>query len=134
MTLKLYLPALQGHLPKDVIHTFWALFEFFYMARHDVITEDDLDELQNAITCFHTHCQVFLPICGKNGFSLPRQHSIVHYPDLIQLFGAPNGLCTSITESKHIHAVKEPWRQSNYNKPLFQILTTNQHLDQIAAA
>ena len=80
------------------------------MAQYDVITEDDLDELQNAITRFHTHHQVFLPIHGKNGFSLPRQHSIVHYPGLIRLFGAPNGLCTSITESKHIHAVKEPWR------------------------
>ena len=33
-------------------------------------------------------------------YSLPRQYSIVHYQYLIQEFGAPNGLCSSITESK----------------------------------
>ena len=132
--LKLYLPAIQGHLPEGVIRTFRALLEFYYIARRDVIIEDDLDELQDAITRFHTYREVFSPIRGAKGFSLPRQHSLVHYPELIRLFGAPNGLCTSITESKHIRAVKEPWRRSSCNQPLFQMLTTNQRLDQIAAA
>jgi hypothetical protein len=95
--------------PPDVIRTFRALLEFYYIARRDVITEDDLDELESAITRFHKYREVFSPIRGKNGFSLPRQHAIVHYPAVIRLFGAPNGVCTSITESKHIRAVKEPW-------------------------
>ena len=83
LVLKLYLSALQGYLPEDVIYTFQALFEFCYIAQCDVITEGDLDELQDAITCFHTHHEVFSPIRGTNEFSLPRQHSIVYYPDLI---------------------------------------------------
>jgi hypothetical protein len=65
---------------------------------------------------------------------LPRQHSLKHYCLLIQLFGAPNGLCSSITESKHIKAVKEPWRCSSRNEPLGQMLLTNQRLDKLAAA
>ena len=65
---------------------------------------------------------------------MPRQHSIIHYYTLIRLFGAPNGLCSSITESKHIRAVKEPWRRSNRNEALGQMLITNQRLDQLAAA
>lgn len=68
------------------------------------------------------------------GISLPRQHALVHYPELIRLFGAPNGLCSSITESKHIRAVKEPWRRSNRNEALGQMLVTNQRIDQLAAA
>jgi hypothetical protein len=44
-----------------------------------------------------------------DGFALPRQHALVHYLMLIRLFGLPNGLCSSITESKHIKAVKQPW-------------------------
>src|SRR5258707_8257988 len=48
--LKVYLPALQGHLPVDVIRTFRALLEFYYIARRDVLTEDDLDKLEDAIT------------------------------------------------------------------------------------
>ena len=49
-------------------------------------------------------------------------------------FGAPNGLCSSITESKHIKAVKQPWRRSSHYEALGQMLLTNQHLDKLAAA
>ena len=127
------MPALQGHLPGDVICTFRAFLEFCYIARCDVITEDHLDEMEDALLRFHSFREVFMPIRPK-GFSLPRQHSIIHYPALIRLFGAPNGICSSITESKHIRAVKEPWRRSSRNQALFQMLTTNQRLDQLIAA
>ena len=70
----------------------------------------------------------------RKNFLLPWQHALSHYPKLIRLFGSPNGLCSSITESKHIRAVKEPWRRSNRNEALGQILVTNQRLDQLAAA
>jgi len=125
---------LQGHLPGDVLRTFSAFLEFYYIARRDTINEDDLDELDGAICRFHSYRDIFAPVRGEKGFSLPRQHAIVHYPALIRLFGAPNGLCSSITESKHIRAVKEPWRRSNRNQALFQMLTTNQRLDQLSAA
>jgi len=68
------------------------------------------------------------------GFNLPRQHSLIHYPKLIRSYGAPNGLCSSITESKHIKAVKEPWQRSSRFAALSQMLLTNQHLDKLAAA
>ncbi|KAI9441550.1 hypothetical protein H4582DRAFT_2110388 [Lactarius indigo] len=68
------------------------------------------------------------------GFNLPHQHSMVHYVHLIQEFGAPNGLCSSITESRHITAVKKPWRRSNRYKPLGQMLLTNQRLDKLLSA
>jgi hypothetical protein len=52
---------------------------------------------------------------------------------LIRLFGSPNGLCSSITESKHIKAVKQPWRRSNRFRAIGQMLLTNQRLDKLAA-
>ena len=131
---QVYLPALQGHLPGDVLRIFSAFLEFYYTARRDVITEDDLDKLEDVISRLHSFRTVFAPIRGAKGFSLPRQHAIVHYPSLIRLFAAPNRLCSSITESKHIRAVKEPWRRSNRNEAIFQMLRTNQRLDQLSAA
>jgi hypothetical protein len=132
---KVYLPALEGHLPVDVIRTFRGFLEFCYIARRSTLTEDDLTELLDALTRFHEHRQIFETAGVRpDGISLPRQHSLVHYPSLIRLFGAPNGLCSSITESKHIRTVKEPWRRSNHNLPLGQMLVTNQRLDQLAAA
>ena len=53
---------------------------------------------------------------------------------LIQAFGAPNGLCSSITESKHIVMVKEPWQRSSRWNALREMLTMNSHLDKLAAA
>ncbi|KAJ7025470.1 hypothetical protein C8F04DRAFT_878470, partial [Mycena alexandri] len=51
----------------------------------------------------------------------------------IRFFGSPNGLCSSITESKHIKAVKEPWRRSSrFNAPS-QMLRTLVRLDKLAA-
>ena len=112
-----------------------AFLEFCYIARHDIITEKTLVELEDALSRFREYRVVFQEegIRGK-GFSLPRQHATNHYPAMIRLFGAPNGLCSSITESKHIKAVKEPWRRSNRHKPLKQILLTNQRLNKLAAA
>ena len=57
-----------------------------------------------------------------------------HYLAMIRLFGAPNGVCSSITEVKHIKAVNEPWHHSNCDKPLKQMLFMNQRLDKLATA
>ena len=53
---------------------------------------------------------------------------------MIHEFGAPNGLFSSITESKHIKAIKEPWRHSSHFEALGQMILTNQRLDKLVAA
>ncbi|KAK6992785.1 hypothetical protein R3P38DRAFT_3408214 [Favolaschia claudopus] len=78
--------------------------------------------------------QIFIETGVRVDISLPRQHSLVHYIPSIRLFGSPNGLCSSITESKHIKAVKEPWRRSSRNHPLPQMLRTLTRLDKLSAA
>jgi len=59
---------------------------------------------------------------------------MVHYHANIKNFGSPNGLCSSITESKHITAVKQPWHHSNRYNALSQILKVNERLDKLTAA
>jgi hypothetical protein len=111
-----------------------AFMEFCYLVRRSQIDEDTLAAIEHAVGRFHQERQIFLEVGIREDFSLPRQHSLIHYRDLIVLFGAPNGLCSSITESKHIKAVKEPWRRSSRNQPLGQMLLTNQRLDKLAAS
>ena len=41
---------------------------------------------------------------GKHGFL--DEHSLIHYHAAIQAFSAPNGLCFSVTESKHFFVIK----------------------------
>ena len=130
----MYLHAIQGHVPPDIIRCLHAFLEFCYIARRSSLTEHNLDQLKDSVSRFHQYREVFIDSGVREDFLMPRQHSIMHYHSLIQLFGAPNGLCSSITESKHIRAVKEPWRRSNRNEALGQMLVTNQRLDQLAAA
>ncbi|KAG1728409.1 hypothetical protein EDD22DRAFT_982701 [Suillus occidentalis] len=94
---QVYLPTISGHVPDDIVRTFSTFLDFCYIVRCDMLTEDNLLQLQNALDQFHR-------------------------------------LCSSIIESKHIKAVKEPWRCSSRFKALGQMLLTNQRLDKLAAA
>jgi len=131
--MKVYLPALEGHLPDDVIRTFRAFLEFCYLVRRNALTDKDLIEIQDALNRFHHYRHFFTDNGVAATVSLPRQHSMYHYLYLVRQFGAPNGLCSSITESKHIEAVKEPWRRSSRFNALGQMLVTNQRLDKLKA-
>ena len=131
----MYLPAIEGYVPRDILRVFRAFLEFCYIAWHDTINEDMLAEMADALARFHHHRKIFEEIgIRPKGFSLPRQHSLIHYPALIRSFGAPNGLCSSITESKHIAAIKKPWQRSNCYEALGQMLLINQRLDKLAAS
>ncbi|KAG2079823.1 uncharacterized protein F5147DRAFT_749460 [Suillus discolor] len=117
--MKIYLAAIEGHVPQDVVCTFSAFLEFCYIVRCEALTEDDLVQLQDALNRFHKYWEVFKATGVVSTFSLPRQHSLCHYILLIRLFGAPNGLCSLITD--------------RFNA-LGQMLLTNQCLDKLAAA
>ncbi|KAG1805024.1 uncharacterized protein HD556DRAFT_1429137 [Suillus plorans] len=133
--MKVYIPAIEGHVPPEMVLTLQALIDFVYIARRNIIDSNSLNALDDALERFHRHREIFETSGVRpNGFNLPRQHSLIHYHKMIRSFGAPNGLCSSITESKHIKAVKEPWRRSSRFEALNQMLLTNQRLDKLAAS
>ncbi|KAJ7697723.1 hypothetical protein B0H17DRAFT_1197375 [Mycena rosella] len=133
--VKVYLPAIEGHVPAQMLRTFSAFLDFCYLVRRNIVNEATLLDIDAALAWYHSERKIFEEsrVC-LNGFCLPHQHSLTHYRYLIQEFGAPNGLCSSITESKHIKAVKEPWRCSSRYEALGQMLTINDRLNKLAAA
>ncbi|KAK7684404.1 hypothetical protein QCA50_012351 [Cerrena zonata] len=133
--MKVYIPAIVGLVPDDMVHTLSSFMECCYIIRRSILSDQSLAQLEASLGNFHRLRKVFEETGVRpDGMSLPRQHSLDHYPRHIREFGAPNGLCSSITESKHIKAVKEPWRRSNRFEALGQMLLTNQRLDKLAAA
>ncbi|KAI5999674.1 hypothetical protein EDD15DRAFT_2386398 [Pisolithus albus] len=132
--MKVHIAAIDGHVPRDMVCTFRAFLDFCYLVRRNVITEQTLAEIDDALRRFHLFREVFRNAGVIETFSLPRQHAMKHYPYLIRQFGAPNGLCSSITESKHIKAVKRPYRHTNRFQALGQIILINQRLDKLTAA
>ena len=78
-----------------------VLLDFCYLARRSAHTTEDLTRMEETLSRFHQLRAIFEAAGVRpDGFSLPRQHALVHYVRSIQLFGSPNGLCSSITESK----------------------------------
>ena len=107
---------------------------FCYLVRRNAITSDTLREIENTLAQFHHHREIFIQTGVRKDISLPCQHALKHYPRGICLFGSPNSLCSSMTESKHIKAVKEPWRRSGRFNALSQMLRTNSRLDKMSYA
>ena len=110
-----------------------AFLDFCYIVHQSTLDEADLAAMEEALKRFETECTIFeeVQIC-PDGISIPHIHALQHYQEMVQQFGAPNGLCSSITESKHIQAVKRPWRRSNHYQALGQMLVINQRLDNMA--
>ena len=110
-----------------------TFMELCYIFRRNVITNAALKTAETLLERFHELRLVFITEGVRSSISLPRQHALPHYLSSIPLFGSPNGLCSSITESKHIKAVKEPWRRSSRFKALVQMLRTIIRLEKLAA-
>lgn len=118
-----------------MIRTLRAFLEFCYIARREVHNTTTINTLSDALQRFQTHREIFVETGVRKPHSTPqRQHSLVHYARSIRDFGSLNGLCSSITESKHIAAVKKPWRRSNRYNALNQMLTINSRSDKLSAA
>jgi hypothetical protein len=133
--MQVFMNSLEGFVPPDLIKALNAFLDFCYIARQNILTENSLNLLDAALERFHHYREIFR-VSGvrPDGLSLPRQHALSHYSRNIQNFGGLNGLCSSITESKHITAVKKPWRRSNRYEALKQMLVINTRNDQLAAA
>lgn len=122
-------------MDNEIVRALSAFLDACYLARRADITESTLTAFKRALNEFYTHREIFRRSGVRpDGFSLPRQHSLSHYAHLIQDFGSPGGVCSSITESRHRTAIKNPWRRSNRYEALGQILLTNQRLDKLSAA
>lgn len=133
--VQIYLAAISGYVEEDMVKCVAALLDFSYLARRNSHDLDSLDAMEEALQRFHQYRTVFEEAGVRpNGFSLPRQHALVHYRWGIMNFGSPNGLCSSITESRHITAVKRPWRASSRRNPILEILRRNTRLSKLGAA
>ncbi|KAJ6474792.1 hypothetical protein C8R45DRAFT_1102943 [Mycena sanguinolenta] len=132
--MKVYLPAIKGLVPPGIVEALSAFLDFCYLVRRADFDEDTLDAIDASVKTYHERREIFRELGVRDGFSLPCQHSMIHYRPNIEKFAATNGVCSSITESRHITAVKRPWRRSSRYEALCQMLLTNQRLDKLAAA
>ena len=132
--MQVYLPAIIGHVPQKMVRTFSAIMDFCYLARRAVQDQDSLTAHFRSLQAFFSNRDIFPITEVREDFNLPQQHVILHYLSLIPHFGAPNSICSSITKSHHIKAVKILWHSSNCHNAIGQMLKLNQCQDKLAAS
>ncbi|KAJ2921951.1 hypothetical protein H1R20_g15145, partial [Candolleomyces eurysporus] len=130
--MKVYLAAVVDYIPEDMTKCLASFLELCYIFRRNAITASALNEAEQHLKDFHRLRDVFVETGVRAHCSLPRQHALKHFPPGISDFGASNGLCSSITKSKHITAVKKPWRRSSRFNALSQMLQIIVRLDKLA--
>jgi hypothetical protein len=133
LSIQVYLAAIKGLVPDEMVKCVHEFVECCYIARRNAITASDLDAFNQHLERFHQLRNIFIETGVRASISLPRQHALMHYTSKIEQFASPNGVCSSITESTHISAVKEPWRRSNRNDPLPQMARTISRLHKLNA-
>ena len=132
--MKVFLPAIKGLVPVDMVQCVHAFLDFCYLVQRDFHDTKSLEAIQEALDQFYYYGNIFKDVEIRDNFNLPQQHSLQHYVHLIREYSSPNGICLSITENKHIKAVKEPWRQSSRWQAMRQMLISNQCMDKLAVS
>ena len=128
------MPAIAGLVPDKMVKAIAKFMEFCYLVRQSSFDAADLAAIDDSLSKFQEERRIFIDSGVRpKGISLPRQHALQHFHEQITLFGAPNGLSTSITESRHKDLVKKPYRRSSHFEALGQMLLTNQRQDKLYA-
>jgi hypothetical protein len=70
--VKVYLPAIEGHVPVEMVQAIHAFLEFCYIARRDILDANSLDQLQDALDRYHAYRKIFQEYGVRTGgFNLP---------------------------------------------------------------
>jgi hypothetical protein len=107
---QIYIMAINGHVPRDMVQCLLAFINCCYIVCRNAITARDITCFEEFLANFHCLQEIFITEGIRKSISLPWQHALMHYTNAIELFGSPNGTCSSQTEAKHIPVVKEPWQ------------------------
>ena len=130
--IEVFVAAIARYILSVMVRCISAFMDACYIARRNAIDSPSLEIFHCSVETFHQLRAAFVEAGIRTSLSLPRQHALKHFYHAIHLFRSPNGLCSSITESKHIRAVKQPWRRSSRYHALTQMLKTLQRMDKMS--
>ena len=99
------------------------LLDFVYLARYPIHTTHTLDQLEDALTKFHSNATVFIDLGICSHLNLPKLHFCSHYQYLIEYFGTTDNYNTEYMEHLHIDLAKDAYRATNFCDEISQMTT-----------
>ncbi|KAJ7667993.1 hypothetical protein B0H14DRAFT_2424805, partial [Mycena olivaceomarginata] len=102
---------LSGDLsPVRLVEAVRGVLDFTYIAQYPMHTTETLTQLEDSRMLFHRNKGIFIDLGIREGFNLPKLHSMEHYPQNIANFGTSDNYNTEYTERLHIDLAKDAYR------------------------
>ncbi|KAG9124361.1 hypothetical protein FRC07_011919 [Ceratobasidium sp. 392] len=112
-----FLPVVAETMTDDLVRLTRAMLDHMYRAHASRMTEDELEEMEEAWREFHRLKPALVAsgaLTSEDSFNrISKMHTILHWPQSIRDLGTPDGYNTEAPEHLHIEYAKEPWRASN---------------------
>ena len=119
--VRVLLGCLVGKVSNDALTCYRALLDFLYLVQYPSHDDDSLQYMEDALTLFHDHKQVFVSLGIREHFNIPKFHSLLHYMDDIKMDGTTDNYNTKAVERLHIDLAKDGWRASNTRNAIPQM-------------
>ena len=131
---KILLACLVGsNMPTTAIKACHAILDFIYLAQFTFHDDGTLERMQRSLEVWEGCRDAFLETGTREDFNIPKFHSLVHYIEMIRLFGATDNYNTEMFERLHIDFAKKGWRASNKRNEFPQMTTWLSRQKNVAA-
>jgi len=104
-----------------VVRAVRAILDFLYIAQFPSQSEETLDLLTSSLSAFHENKVVFEELGIRDGFNIPKIHSMQHYVESIRNYGATDNYNTEYTERLHIDLAKDAYKSTNFKDEFTQM-------------
>ncbi|KAG8794672.1 hypothetical protein FRC12_022567 [Ceratobasidium sp. 428] len=127
---QVFMSIAAGCSEEDAVRAARYLLNFLYRAHLPLMSDEDLQDLENDLAGFHALKAIFLETgCldseegpTKDGFDgIPKIHMLCHYAHVVRELGATSNFNTEATERLHIEYVKSAWRATNHRDEIPQM-------------
>lgn len=111
---KILLGCIVDKLDPRAVTAVRAILDFIYLAQYRTHDKTTLGYMTTALERWHSNKDYFIRTKCRKHFFIPKFHSLVHYVEMIQLFGTTDNFNTEMFERLHIDFAKKGWRASNH--------------------
>ncbi|KAJ7577853.1 hypothetical protein C8J56DRAFT_1170668 [Mycena floridula] len=120
--MKVFAPVIFGGVLDDrIIAPVKAALDFIPYAHYEFHTDVSLACMQNSWAIFHNIKDIFVELSIRDNFTIPKIHSMQHFPDSIPSRGSAAGFNTEGTERLHIDYAKVGYASSNKKRYIKQM-------------
>ena len=99
--------TLKGTSAVRLVRAVRGILDFLHVAQFPSQTDETLALLTDSLSAFHDNKAIFKELGIRDGFNIPKFHSMQHYMGSIRNYGATDNYNTEYTEHLHIDLAKD---------------------------